>query len=134
MNARFISRVRTLTLCLVVVAVIIVGRLYLLQIVQGREYTARADAQFMQPASPLPERDSIYFTDSSGGKITAASLKSGFLLAVNPTKVTDVRALYTALSTVLPLSESDFIAKATKSGTQYSVIANHLDASIGQNI
>ena len=134
MNARFIARVRVLTACVVLIALVIVGRLYLLQIIQGREYIARADAQFMQPASPLPERDSIYFTDKDGSQITAASLKSGFTLAINPTKVADVNALYTALNSVVPLTESDFIAKATKPGTQYSVVADHLDDSIGQKV
>jgi cell division protein FtsI/penicillin-binding protein 2 len=134
MNARFIGRVRILTLCIVLVGLIIIGRLYLLQIIQGKAYTARADAQFMQPVSPLSERDSIYFTDKAGNQIIAASLKSGFTLAINPTKVLDVQALYAALNAILPLSESDFIAKATKQGTEYSVIADHLDSSIGQTI
>src|SRR5665647_317611 len=112
MNARFISRVRTLTACIVLVALVIVGRLYFLQIMQGKDYTARADAQFMQPASPLPSRDSIYFTDKDGNQITAAWLNSGFTLAVNPTKVTDVQALYNSLNSILPLSQSDFLTKA----------------------
>jgi len=134
MNARFISRVRMLTACMVLVGIVIIGRLYLLQIVQGGLYLARADAQFMEPASPLPERDSIYFTDKDGDHIIAATLRSGFTLAVNPAKVTDVQALYTALNSLVPLDESDFTAKATKQGTQYSVIADHLDTALGQQL
>lgn len=134
MNGRFIGRVRILTVCIVLVGLVIIGRLYMLQILQGSSYTARADAQFMQPASPLPERDSIYFTDKDGNQIIAATLKSGFTLAVNPTKVTDVNALYTAINSVVPLDKSDFIAKATKAGTQYSVIADHLDTSLGEEL
>ncbi len=134
MNARFISRVRFLTACLVLMALAIVGRLYFLQVIHGRDYTARADAQFVEPASPLPDRDSIYFTDKDGNQITAASLKSGFTLAINPTKVTNVDTLYTTLSAVLPLDKDTFVAKATKQGTQYSVVANHLDTPIGQTI
>jgi cell division protein FtsI (penicillin-binding protein 3)/stage V sporulation protein D (sporulation-specific penicillin-binding protein) len=114
--------------------IIIVGRLYFLQIVQGKVYTARADAQFMEPANPLLDRDSIYFTDKDGNHIIAATLKSGFTLAVNPTKVTDVQALYTSLSGLIPLNENDFLAKATKPGTQYSVIADHLDTALGQEL
>ncbi len=134
MNRRFISRVRILTFCIVLAGLIIIGRLYLLQIIQGKEYTARADAQFMQPASPLPERDSIYFTDKDGNHITAATLKSGFTLAINPTKVVDAHQLYAALNALVPLSESDFLAKATKQGTEYSVVADHLDTAVGEAI
>jgi len=131
MNARFIGRVRVLTACIVLGGLIIVGRLYFLQIVQGKVYTARADAQFMEPASPLPDRDSIYFTDKDGNHIIAATLKSGFTLAVNPTKVTDAQTLYASLNNLMPLDENDFLAKATKAGTQYSVIADHLDTALG---
>jgi cell division protein FtsI (penicillin-binding protein 3)/stage V sporulation protein D (sporulation-specific penicillin-binding protein) len=131
MNARFIGRVRVLTACIVLGGLIIVGRLYFLQIVQGKAYMARADAQFMEPASPLPDRDSIYFTDKDGNHIIAATLKSGFTLAVNPTKVTDAQALYTSLSGLIPLDENDFLAKATKPSTEYSVIADHLDTALG---
>lgn len=134
MNARFIARVRIITVLLVLTAIVIVGRLYFLQIMQGKSYAARADAQFMLPSSPLPERDTIYFTDKDGNQITAALLKSGFSLAVNPTKITDPYALYASLSGIVPLTEAEFVAKATKSGTQYSVVANHLDASLGQTI
>ncbi|MGC9602244.1 MAG: penicillin-binding protein 2 [Minisyncoccia bacterium] len=134
MNTRFIGRVRVLVACIVLGGIIIVGRLYFLQIVQGKVYTARADAQFMEPANPLLDRDSIYFTDKDGNHIIAATLKSGFTLAVNPTKVTDVQALYTSLSGLIPLNENDFLAKATKPGTQYSVIADHLDTALGQEL
>ncbi|HEY5383553.1 MAG TPA: penicillin-binding transpeptidase domain-containing protein, partial [Candidatus Paceibacterota bacterium] len=134
MNSRFIGRVRTLAVCIGLAGLIIIGRLYLLQIIQGKEYTARADAQFIEPASPLSDRDSIYFTDKNGDQIIAASLESGFTLAVNPTKVTDANQLYETLNSIVPLSQSDFLAKATKQGTEYSVVSSHLDTALGQTI
>lgn len=134
MNARFISRVRSLALGMVLVAIIIVGRLYVLQIVHGKSYIARADAQFMLPASPLPERDAIYFTDKDGNQITAALLKSGFSLALNPTKITDPSALFNALSPLVPIDQTEFMTKAVKPNTQYAVVASHLDSSAGQSI
>jgi stage V sporulation protein D (sporulation-specific penicillin-binding protein) len=134
MNARFIARVRVVALLLIIVALIIVGRLYLLQIMQGKAYAARADAQFVAPATPLTDRDSLYFTDKDGNQIIAATLKDGFTLAVNPTKVTDAEALYQQINPLVPVSHDDFLSKATKSGTQYQIIANHLDTAVGQEL
>jgi len=139
LNARFIARVRVVAAGLSLIALCIIGRLYLLQIMNGAEYSARADAQFIQPQTPLTDRDAIYFTDKNGNQILAATLKSGFTLAVNPAKISDAGALYTALAPLLSqygvaVAQSDFMAKAQKAGSQYQVVADHLDASLGTAI
>lgn len=76
MNKRFLGRVRVITLACLVVTLIIIGRLYVLQIMHGHTYAARADAQFTQPARGLLDRGTIYFTDKSGTEITAATIRS----------------------------------------------------------
>lgn len=58
------------------IAVVIVGRLYVLQIMYSDSYVAKADAQFTPPASPLLDRNSIYFSDKDGTQIIAATLQS----------------------------------------------------------
>jgi len=73
--ARFVSRVRILTVVCIVCAVVIVGRLYVLQILHGDMYAARANAQFTPPQNPLLDRNNIFFTDSSGASIAAATMR-----------------------------------------------------------
>lgn len=75
MSSRFVLRVRLLTAILVLVGVVIVGKLYLLQIVHGQEYARRADAQIVATQSPLLNRGAIYFTDKDGNSILAATLR-----------------------------------------------------------
>ncbi len=134
MNARFVARVRIVTFLCLAVALLIIGRLYLLQIIEGSAYTERADAQFEIPASPLPDRDSIYFTAKDGTEITAATMDTGFTLAINPTKVVDPGKLYQELNAFVPLSEGDFMQKATATGTEYEILANQLATPLGQQI
>ncbi|MDO8548071.1 MAG: penicillin-binding protein 2 [bacterium] len=134
MNARFIVRVRVVAVLCTLVGLAIIGRLYFLQIVQGSAYSARADAQFIVPASPLMDRGSIVMTDKDGTEITVASTKTGFSLAVNPTKIIDPEAAYAAVNALLPVARDDFLAKATKPNTQYQVIANRLDTALGQEL
>ena len=122
MNARFIARVRLLTVSAFWSRFIIIGRLYLLQIIRGNEYAARADAQFASPQSPLTDRDSIYFTDKNGNQITAATLKDGFTLAVNPTKVVDAEAALCSAQRHGAARHDDFIAKGDQDrALQYQV-------------
>ncbi len=128
-KALFVGRVRFVTALFALLSIVIVGRLYLLQVVRADMYTMRADAQFAPPASPLLMRDSIYFTDKNGTLITAATLTQGFTLAINPAKVADSESLYLALSQIVPeLSHDDFIARATKEGSLYQMVAERLDA------
>jgi cell division protein FtsI/penicillin-binding protein 2 len=134
MNARYIARVRLIAIICGLVGVVIIGRLYYLQIMQGSAYSARADAQFMLPSSPLFDRNAIFMTDKAGTELTVATTKNGFSLAVNPTKLVDAEAAYQTLNALLPLDHTDFISKATKPNTQYQVIATHLDTALGKEI
>jgi cell division protein FtsI/penicillin-binding protein 2 len=129
MGKRFLGRVRILTLACILVALIIIGRLYLLQIIRGPAYTQRAEAQFTDPQNPLLDRGTIYFTTNTGTLVTAATIEEGYSLAVDPAKVVDPQALYVAIATSTSLSYADFLAKATKSGSSYEPIANHIEGS-----
>ena len=123
-----------LTLLCVAVALVLIGRLYYLQIMHGNAYLTRADAQFTQPASPLLNRGIIYLTDNTNSQIAAAIIKDGFSIAVNPTKVTDANKLCAAVEGVATISDTDCIAKATKQGTQYQMLAQHLSSDAGTTL
>ncbi len=73
---RFVSRVRIVTVICVLCAVIIIGRLYTLQVLHGDMYAARANAQFTAPANPLLDRNNIFFSDKDGSLIAAATMQT----------------------------------------------------------
>lgn len=75
-NARYVSRVRWVTILFGLCAFIIVGRLYVLQVLHGDMYTARADAQFSAPAAPLLDRNNIFFSAKDGTLIAAATVQN----------------------------------------------------------
>lgn len=72
----FVTRIRVLVVVCVLVAFVIIGRLYMLQVVRGDLYLARADAQSIVLTSPLLLRDSIYFSDKHGNLVIAATVTS----------------------------------------------------------
>ncbi|MEK7109414.1 MAG: penicillin-binding protein 2 [Patescibacteria group bacterium] len=73
---RYIGRIRVLTALCVVASLVIIGRLYYLQIMRGESYARRADAQFVVTKNPLLDRGTIFFTDKDGTRVTAATLSA----------------------------------------------------------
>src|SRR5581483_4493554 len=71
---RYVLRIRMLAAACVLASLIIVGRLYYLQVMKGDDYARRADAQFVSIQSPLLNRGSIYFSSQDGQPVMAATL------------------------------------------------------------
>ncbi len=134
MNARFVVRVRIIGIFFIVIAITILGRLYVLQVMRGEAYRAKADAQFVEPSSPLVDRNSIFFTDKNGNEIVGATLKSGYALAVNPKKIDDADAVYDSIQDIIPQTRAEFEAKVANKNTQYVLLASHLDDANGQEL
>ncbi len=89
MKSSFQFRIRLFSFLIVAFALVLISRLYLLQIVHGKELTDRADRQYVRPAQYVFDRGSIFFTDKDGNEVSAATLKSGYLIALDPQKVKD---------------------------------------------
>jgi cell division protein FtsI/penicillin-binding protein 2 len=134
MNSRFISRVRVITLFFLAITIAIAGRLYVLQVMRGDAYRAKADAQFIEPSSPLVDRNSIFFSDKDGNEIVGATLKSGYALAVNPKKITDADSVYDSIKGIIPQTRDEFDAKVSNKNTQYVLLVSHLDDENGQQL
>lgn len=134
MRAQFRSRIRLVLLFVILVALAIFTRLYFIQIVHGDEYSQKADRQFAAGGSGLFDRGAIYFTRKDGTLISAATLATGFLVAINPQTLSDPETAYAALSAVAPsaLSRDAFLAAAAKKNQVYIEVAHHLSEVNGQ--
>ncbi len=138
MRAQFRTRIRLVLACIVFVALLILTRLYFIQIVHGQEYSQKADSQFASGGSGLFDRGSIYFTRKDGTLISAATLASGFLVAINPQTLADPEAAYMAIdavaSTTLAFDHAGFLAAAAKKSQVYIEVAHHLSDAAGQTL
>ena len=56
----------------------------MLQIVEHDSYSTKADRQYAKSSSSLFSRGTIYFKNKDNTLVSAASLKTGFTLALNP--------------------------------------------------
>lgn len=102
------------------------GRLYYVQIVFGDELSYQADRQYVRPNHALFDRGNIYFTSKSGERVSAGTLKTGFIISLNPTLLQDPDSTYEKLSQIIEIDQEDFFAKASKSDDPYEEIAEHV--------
>ena len=134
MRAQFRTRIRIVLALVVCGALLIVGRLYVVQIVHGADYALKADRQFTSSASGLFDRGSIYFTRKDGTLISAATLATGFLVAINPQTLGNAEAAYAALTeaTAGAVDHDSFFTAAAKENQVYIEVAHHLSDTAGK--
>jgi len=116
------------------VSILLVGNLYLVQIVRGSVYRERAERQYARPNQDLWDRGAIFFTTRTGQQVSAASLKTGFTLAIVPKAIQDPQELATALAKYMPLDRPEFLTKAEKSTDPYEELARRLPLDVADKI
>lgn len=126
-------RIRLVAGTVLSVALILVGQLYLVQVVRGDSYAERAERQYVRPSQHLFDRGAIYFQNKDGSLYGAATINSGFTLVVNPKKVVSPEVAYRQINDILPLDREMFMAKATKND-QYEEIAKRVAKEKGVQI
>ena len=136
MRAQFRSRIRLILGVVLLGATLILIRLYFVQIVYGSEYADKADRQFAAGSGGMFDRGAIYFTRKDGTHISAATLSTGFLVAINPQTLADPDAAYMAItaSASSTMSRDAFITSAAKKGQVYIEVAHHLSEGAGAEL
>ncbi|MFM2357877.1 MAG: hypothetical protein RJA61_614 [Candidatus Parcubacteria bacterium] len=134
MKARFTARVQFLSACIIIFALILVGKLYFVQIVSGEEYSAKADRQYSKPSTSLFSRGSIFFTHKDGQLFTAATLKACFVIAVNPNTLENPLDVWEKISPFLSIEKEYFLERALKAGDPYEEIAKKVETKEAEAI
>lgn len=108
-----IKRIRIITALILLCALILLARLYQLQILNFETYVARGESQYVHTVKDLYDRGSIYFTTRDGELVSAATIKTGYVVALEPNKIDNPEALYLALKPYLEINKETFIHRAT---------------------
>ncbi len=126
MKSVSVTRIRVLSIFILVFALILIGKLYAVQIVSGEEFSERADRQYLRSSYDYFNRGSIFFESKGGDQIPAATLKTGFILALAPSFVENEEAVFEKLSEAVVLDREDFLAKARDKTKSYVEIARRV--------
>ena len=123
----FALRTRIILGVILAVAVLLMFRLYFLQVVYGGEYRTQASGQYISTTGGFYNRGSIFFKDKDGREVSGATIKTGYTLAIDPRSVKDPEVLYTALSPYLSdTTRETFLARAKKSEDPYEELERQL--------
>jgi len=126
MTSSFIFRSRIILFCVTVFSFVLIGKLFLVQIVHGDEYSESADRQYSTPRGDIYERGTVYFKSKDGQLIAAATQASGFKVAIDPSKLKDAESVYQQLSEIINLDRDIFLERALKVNDPYEEVANQL--------
>src|SRR4051812_23661339 len=111
---KFIIRARILCSVFVLAAILIVVRLYFLQIVHGAEYREEALGQYKAQAPQTPHRGAVYFSAKDGALVSAAVMQSGWRIAIDPRMLSGASGAYTRLNAIVPINRKVFMDSASK--------------------
>lgn len=118
----------------VIVALLLVSQLFLVQIVNGEKYTKEAQEQYVGVRSTIFDRGTIYFSQKNEALISAATLKSGFSLIINPSKIENAEEVYKKLSELVEIDKKVFLSRAEKVNDPHEEILRQLDKETAQAI
>lgn len=127
MRTQVVFRIRILSGILVLGAILLIARLYVLQIVQGDEFREKAEGQYAASSSDIVRRGDILFSRRDRSTVAAAVVESGSRIAIEPAKVRDAEATYQALAEHASIERDRFFASAAKIEDPYEEVASRLD-------
>ncbi len=131
------GRLRFLTFATFAFALLLISKLYYVQILNGEMYRAKADHQYVGVANFF-DRGSIYFTTKDGSLVPAASVKSGFILSIDPQlfriESSNKESIYERLNNIYPIDKSIWDTKASRDYDPYEELARRLPKETAEKI
>lgn len=134
MKEDFKFRIKIVYFLAVFFAVVLATRLFFIQAVKGDYYGSLADKQHISSYGGSFSRGSIYFTEKNGNLISAAVVKNGFQVAINPKILKNPEEVYQKLKNIINLDQDSFLTKAGKKDDPFEVLAKHLDEETAKKI
>jgi cell division protein FtsI/penicillin-binding protein 2 len=122
----FRARIQIISILVIFFAIILISKLFLVQVIHKSLYTEKADRQYATPSGDIFNRGNIFFSKKDSSLVAAATVSSGFKIAIKPKDITDAEGLYNTLSKYITLDHDTFITKASKKNDPYEEIAKNL--------
>jgi stage V sporulation protein D (sporulation-specific penicillin-binding protein) len=134
MNKRqYIKRLRVVSFGIVVLALLIIGKLFLLQIIKGDSYKAKAERSYVQSVDTF-ERGSIFFSKRNGERISAGTVTSGFRVVMHTGQIESVENMYKQINSIVEIEKESFLRKASKKNDPHEVIVDKITKETADKI
>lgn len=123
-----------MTGAVLLLALVLIGRLYQLQVHEHAVYVERGESQYVHSVQELYSRGSIFFTTRDNELVSAATVQDGYLLAVNPKEITDPESVYISIEPFVDISKESFIVDATREDRTYVEVEERIEQSVGEEL
>lgn len=128
------TRVTILMGAVIVVGALVVVRLFFLQVIHGERYDTEFENRFTTPTGAF-DRGGIYFTTKEGTTVAAATIESGYKLAIEPRRVVDPEGTLEKLLLLIPgIDQEKFFASVAKTNDPYEEIASRISVDVAKGI
>lgn len=130
------NRLRLLSLFIILFALLLIAKLYFVQIIQGETFKAKGENQYVAGINYF-DRGSIYFSTADGTLVPAATVKLGYILHVNPGILREsgnINDTYEALNSVIPIDSQIYYARVAKLNDPYEELARRISAENAEKI
>jgi cell division protein FtsI/penicillin-binding protein 2 len=128
------KRLRIIAGVILFLGMLFIVRLYMLQVVHHDDFIKEAQSQYISTLPNLYNRGNIYFTQKDGRHVAAASVGSGYVIAIVPKLVTDEKKYYDIISALTPLDKTEFMAKVAKKADPYEEIATRVPEDVATEL
>ncbi len=120
------ARIKVLRLFIIAVGLILIGRLFFLQIISYRAYAALATGQHDLLKSLFPERGEIVIGDRSGKIFPLATNQDLYLLYAEPNRITDPQLAAEKIASTLGMATEDVLPRLNRPDDPYEPIKHGL--------
>ncbi len=130
------NRLRFVTFMIFLFALILVSKLYFVQIISSEAFKARADRQYVAGINYF-DRGSIFFSTKDGTVVPAANVKTGYTLSINPNLLRerqDWELIYEELNSLVAIEKETFVQKMMRLNDPYEEITKRLDQKVAEEI
>lgn len=125
-HSSFHFRIIIVSVFVLIFASVLVGKLFLVQIINKKVYLKEADKLFISGAGDKFDRGNIFFSKKDGTLVAAGTVTSGFKISIVPDKVLDKEFTYNTLKPYLSIDYDTYIKRASKVNDTYEELAVHL--------
>lgn len=124
------NRILIISGALVVLSSLIVGRLFYLQIVKGKEFNDRITTNAgVRVSNSMFDRSSLFFTEKDGISVSAGITVNGYTIVVDRTMISKDKSALSVIAKIVESDEKTLTQKMSDSPSRYVDLVKHVTQS-----
>lgn len=129
------ARFRILKIFFILIACLIGWRLFVLQILAHKHYSAIASGQHDISQALEPERGEIFFRDGKTGKLYPLAVNQNFYnIYVEPNRIEDPHSAAYQLSSILEMDEYEIVKRLSKKDDPYEPLKKKVSEEVYEKV